>query len=385
MTGSTPSPAQWCTAPALPGKVEVARPARHFRRHLQRAKMEMQLASQPSPPAGDSAQSKSTRRRRASLVDIDDELEGIALDPLLANQPKTPWERAKQGLGALVLVCIVAGYLQYGHLLTMDALMENQKYLRTTVGDTPIRSGTIFIVLMMGVVALSLPGATLFCFVSGLAFPQPLACILAWLGFSFGSALCYILVQTVLGDYFKGKLRASPKLYKYYRKFQGYLLDESASQAVPMICVRYLLFIPHWFTNVAAPLIGVPFFLFLWTTMLSSIPGTALYTCAGAGLATVFKDHERAISAGETPEMPSTISVVLAVIWVEDPLEQLMVVFFISLFVLVPGVLYYTRGLPAAAIKEDSSLPGMSPQRFADQLPAGNSTTGGAARARKAE
>ncbi len=330
-------------------------------------------------PPGD-GEGQRTRRRRASLVAVDDELETV---PLLAEQPKTPWARAKQGFGVLVLVCIIGGYLQYGHLLTMDALMENQKYLRTTVGNTPIRSGAIFIVLMMGVVALSLPGATLFCFVSGLAFPQPLACILAWLGFSFGSALCYILVQTVLEDYFKGKLRASPKLYKYYSKFQEYLLDESASQAVPMICIRYLLFIPHWFTNVAAPLIGVPFFLFVWTTMLSSIPGTALYTCAGAGLATVFQDHERAISAGETPEMPTTMSVVLAVVWVEDPLEQLMVIFFISLFVLVPGLLYYTRGLPAVK-EEDPPLPGMSPQRFADQLPAGNSTGGGAS-GRKAE
>ena len=152
-----------------------------------------------------------------------------------------------------------------------------------------------------------------------------------------------------------------------------------------MICIRYLLFIPHWFTNVAAPLIGVPFFLFVWTTMLSSIPGTALYTCAGAGLATVFKDHERAIIAGETPEMPSTMSVVLAVVWVEDPLEQLMVVFFISLFVLVPGVLYYMRGLPVSSQASDKPLPGMSPQRFADQLPSGNGVAGGTAPGRKAE
>jgi uncharacterized membrane protein YdjX (TVP38/TMEM64 family) len=334
-----------------------------------------------------------TRRRRASLVDIgdDDELEVAALDVQLAEKPKTTWDRVKQGLGVLVLLCIVGGYLQYGHLLTMDALMENQKFLRTTVGDTPIVSSAIFIVLMMGVVALSLPGATLFCFVSGLAFPQPLACILAWLGFSFGSALCYILVQTVLGDYFKGKLRASPQLFKYYGKFQTYLLDENSSQAVPMICIRYLLFIPHWFTNVAAPLIGVPFFLFLWTTMLSSIPGTALYTCAGAGLATVFEDRERALAAGEAAEMPSTMSVLLAVVLVEDPVEQLVVVGFVSLFVIVPALLYYKRGLPAVAAEDDSKkpLPGMSPQRFADQQPgetAGSSSGfGGAAVGRKKE
>ena len=43
----------------------------------------------------------------------------------------------------------------------------------------------------------------------------------AALGFSFGSGLCYILVQTVLGDYFRGKLAASEKMSHYYGLFRG--------------------------------------------------------------------------------------------------------------------------------------------------------------------
>lgn len=304
----------------------------------------------------------SGRRRRGSMVDdmvpdLDD-----PVPPQLVVRPKDAWGRVKQGLGVLVFLVIVGGYIKYGHLLTMDGLMKNQRWLKSTTLAAPILSGAVFILLMMGVVALSLPGATLFCFVSGLAFPQPFAVILAWLGFSFGSALCYILVQTVLGDYFKTKLQASPQLFKYYGKFQVYLLDENSSQAVPMICIRYLLFIPHWFTNVAAPLIGVPFFLFLWTTMLSSIPGTALYTCAGAGLASVFEDREKALIAGKDVEMPTTSSVLIAVITGGDPL---VMVGFVSLFVLVPLCLYLVKGMPKD-VEDSKPLPGMSPRAVAE-------------------
>ena len=138
------------------------------------------------------------------------------------------------------------------------------------------------------------------------------------------------------------------------------LLDRSRSQAIPMICIRYLLFIPHWFTNVASPLIGVPFFLFLWTTMLSSIPGTALYTCAGAGLATVFEARERAAAAGEAAgEMPSTTDVLLSVVMVDDPVQQALIVGFASMFVLIPLGLWCMHTPPPPSSSEQP-LPGMA-------------------------
>ena len=154
------------------------------------------------------------RRRRSSLLSTAD-------DQAAAQEAVDPRKKLKRLLGGATVLLIVCCYLRWGHLLTIDALQENQKWLRHFSADAPLSSAAIFITLMMGIVALSLPGSTLFCFVSGLAFPQPFACVLAWLGFSFGSGLCYILVQTVLGDYFRGKLAASEKMSHYYGLFRG--------------------------------------------------------------------------------------------------------------------------------------------------------------------
>merc|ERR1712086_778605 len=105
---------------------------------------------------------------------------------------------------------------------------------------------------------------------------------------------------------------------------------------MPMLCIRYLLFVPHWFTNVSAALIGVPLFTFTWTTMVSCIPGTVLYTCAGAGLADFFTEQEQAMKRGEAVVQPTPLQVILKVVWTENPRDQAVLVGFVSLFILMP-------------------------------------------------
>eukprot|EP01047_Picozoa_sp_COSAG01_P010940 COSAG01_NODE_473_length_16542_cov_42.403651_10_plen_244_part_00 len=142
------------------------------------------------------------------------------------------------------------------------------------------------------------------------------------------------------------QLDASPKLLGYFATFKSYLQDANGSQVLPMICIRYLLFIPHWFTNVSAALIGVPFPLFQWTTLVSCIPGTVLYTCAGAGLASVFEAQEAALARGETVAPPSTLEVLLSVVRVDSWRDRLLLAGFLSLFLLVPLVVWLRMKKP---------------------------------------
>jgi hypothetical protein len=151
------------------------------------------------------------RERRSSLLGLN--LEAVELEAD-GHMPGTPVRKATPGtrssvrsvIAVGVVVGIVGAYIRYGHLLTMEALRENQRWLRSTANTRPVASATLFVVAMIGDVALSLPGSTLFCFMSGLAFPQPLASVLSWAGFGFGSGLCFVLVQTVLGDYFQSQV-----------------------------------------------------------------------------------------------------------------------------------------------------------------------------------
>ena len=288
-----------------------------------------------------------TRARRSSLVEVE------ALTPSCGQPPGTPRKVAgaragggglKTAVGVGGIVTIVLCYIKYGHLLTMEALRKNQVYLRGTADEYPVLASSVFLAAMMGDVALSLPGSTLFCFMAGLTFPQPLGAILAWLGFGLGSCLCFVLVQSVLGDYFRAKLESSPKMLEYFKVFKSYLQDASGSQIVPMLCVRYMIFIPHWFTNATAALVGVPFFLFFWTTMLACIPGCVLYVCAGTGLAKFFEQQQLAIARGEAGgESPSTVAVLLAVVDFDSRRDMAVVGGFLSLFLLLPLLLWFKQ------------------------------------------
>lgn len=162
-------------------------------------------------------------------------------------------------LGLSVVIVILTAYWRYGHLVTTESMRKNNNMLRAVAASYPVGAPLLFVAGsyfcqvslhtdllwpgMTGLVSLSLPGASGCCFLAGLLFPAPLACLLTWFGFSFGSALCYVLVQNVCGDYVQGLIRDTPKMGGYFVRFQEYLQD---SEVIPMLVVRYLLFIPHW-------------------------------------------------------------------------------------------------------------------------------------------
>lgn len=242
-------------------------------------------------------------------------------------------------LGVSVVIVILTAYWRYGHLVTTESMRKNNNMLRAVAASYPVGAPLLFVAGMTGLVSLSLPGASGCCFLAGLLFPAPLACLLTWFGFSFGSALCYVLVQNVCGDYVQGLIRDTPKMGGYFVRFREYLQE---SEVIPMLVVRYLLFIPHWFTNASAALLDVNLCTFLWTTALASLPGTLLYTFAGTTLASIFAEQERAVAAGMTAvDTPSTLQLLVLVIQSQSSRNKALIGASASLFLLVPLAAYW--------------------------------------------
>jgi len=242
--------------------------------------------------------------------------------------------KLKTVVGLGVVIVILSAYYKYGHLVTTESMRREHSWLRAVAATYPTGAPLLFVCGMTGLVSLSLPGASGCCFLAGLLFPAPLACLLTWFGFTFGSGLCYVLVLNVLGDYVRRLISDTPKMGGYFIRFRAYLKD---SEIVPMLCVRYLLFIPHWFTNASAALLGVNFMVFMWTTALASLPGTLLYTFAGVTLASIFEEQERAVAAGTTAvDTPSTLQLLLLVVQSQSDRNKALIAVCASLFLFVP-------------------------------------------------
>ena len=117
-------------------------------------------------------------------------------------------------------------------------------------------------------------------FSGGLFFEQPGAMVYAYLGYVLGAIMNYGLIRLVFADSVGKWLTGKSDMFK---KFQAGLNDaESFWETVAFLTfIRYVAFFPFWFVNASCAVLSVGFGYFAFTTAVSTIPGSAIYTFAG--------------------------------------------------------------------------------------------------------
>lgn len=183
----------------------------------------------------------------------------------------------KQVSGVVIVLLPVLLYLRFAHLISFQALNEHRQLLNHWAEAHTPAAGLSFVAVMVFVIALTVPGATLLSFAGGIMFPQPQAALFAYIGYVLGACGSFLVVKTILNEF------AS----KWLRKVHGYsrlesLLSENAF--VYLVFARFTLLFPFWFVNGTAAVVGIPFKTFISATALSSIPGAVIYTTAGGAL-----------------------------------------------------------------------------------------------------
>ena len=111
-------------------------------------------------------------------------------------------------------------------------------------------------------------------------FPQPWACLYAYVGYVVGASLSYCFVRFVVGDSVRKQMSESSHMF---RKFEEGMQDaENFWQTIAfLIFIRYVAFFPFWFVNSACALLSVGYPYFLITTAIAVAPGSVLYTMSG--------------------------------------------------------------------------------------------------------
>lgn len=189
--------------------------------------------------------------------------------------------RLKRWLPLLILAGLIAAVFAFGldRYLSLEVLRDNRAALRAIVADHPLATAAGFVLLYAGVVALSLPGATVMSLAGGFLFGTWLGTALNVLGASAGSAVLFLVARSAIGNALRK--RAGPFLT---RMEAGFRRD----------AFNYLLFLrlvpafPFWAVNLAPALLGMRLVPFVAATMIGIIPGTIVYTAFGAGLGQIF-------------------------------------------------------------------------------------------------
>jgi len=202
-------------------------------------------------------------------------------------------------LAAIVLGLILVFAFDFDQFATFQHLKDHHQRLTEFVAAHYVQAVSIFLVLYVLFVALSLPGAIWLTVGGGFLFGAFVGTILAVIAATIGASLLFLATKTSLGDYLR--THAGPWLAKVERGFAD-------NQWSYLLMMRLFPAIPFFIANLIPAFLGVPLPVFIVTTFIGIIPATAIFTTIGAGLGSVLETGvDLSLSSLLTPQVKGAL------------------------------------------------------------------------------
>ncbi|MFM2148485.1 MAG: hypothetical protein RLZZ187_791 [Pseudomonadota bacterium] len=186
------------------------------------------------------------------------------------------------GLGLLALVAglRLAGA---GDQLSVEMLAQHRAALDALVARNLPLAALTYLGIYVAVVGLSLPGAVVLTLAGGFLFGALAGTVLAVTGATVGATLVFLLARRLFGADALDRLgpRAQALGTAIRRNAASYLL-----------VLRLVPLFPFVLVNLVPALVGVRLGVQVATTALGILPGTAVFSLAGAGLGEVLARGE---------------------------------------------------------------------------------------------
>lgn len=179
-----------------------------------------------------------------------------------------------------------------GDLLSLDTLAAHRAALTALVAEHALLAAGGYVALYAVAVALSVPGAVFLTLAGGFLFGAAWGTALAVLGATLGATAVFLLARSVFGADALARLgpRAESLAAAIRRNAASYLL-----------VLRLVPLFPFFLVNLVPAFVGVRLAVYVATTFLGIIPGTAVFSLAGAGLGGI-------LDAGGTLDVRSILS-----------------------------------------------------------------------------
>lgn len=183
----------------------------------------------------------------------------------------------------IIILTIIAYAFGLGDYFTFDMLKANRMKLLAFTENYPILAPLIFITIYTTAIALSLPGGALLSLFGGFLFPLPLSTLYVITGATIGASAIFLAAKTALQEFLRKK--AAPFLQKMESGF-------NKNPVSYLLFLRFIPLFPFWLVNLAPAFFNVRFRTYLWTTIVGILPGSYVFTQAGAGLGAIFDSGE---------------------------------------------------------------------------------------------
>jgi len=191
---------------------------------------------------------------------------------------------------AILIVAAVAGAILLRDLVSFEALAAHRATLLALRDAHYGATLALFLVAYVGIVAFSVPGATVATLTGGFLFGVFPGVVWNVAAATAGACLIFLAVRAGWGERLAARLDAADG--RIGRIKAG--IDDN--QWSMLFLLRLLPIVPFFAANVIPALLGVTLLRFVVTTFLGIMPGTAVLTAVGAGLGEVF-------DAGDMPDL----------------------------------------------------------------------------------
>ena len=193
---------------------------------------------------------------------------------------------------ALVALLLALRFSGLGEWLSFETLARHRITLSGWVSGHPLLSAGAFVAIYTVVAALALPGAVWLTLGGGFLFGAALGTALTVAGATMGATLLFLFAQRVFG---------ADALQKLGPKAEGLARGIQANAWSYLLVLRLVPLFPFFLVNLVPAFCGVRPAVFIVTTCLGIVPGTAVFALSGAGLG-------RVLDAGGMPSLSGILT-----------------------------------------------------------------------------
>jgi uncharacterized membrane protein YdjX (TVP38/TMEM64 family) len=216
----------------------------------------------------------------------------------------------------IALVAVIGGLHLFGagEFLSLDTLRLYRKTLTGLVGQHPVASAAIYLMVYILATALSVPGAIVLTLAGGFLFGTLYGAAFAVVGATIGAIALFLIARFLMKgrslDAFGPKAASLGEGIR--RNAWSYLL---ALRLVPLF--------PFFLVNIVPAFVGVKLPVFALTTLFGIVPGTLVYSAAGAGLGNIFDTGEDfTVGSVLTPNIIAALSGLAVLALVAIPIRN---------------------------------------------------------------
>lgn len=193
---------------------------------------------------------------------------------------------------AAVGVVVLLRFTGLGEFLSLETLARHRAALTGFVAQNALLAGLIYVLAYAAAVALSVPGAVILTLAGGFLFGALWGTALTVVGATLGATGVFLFAGLLFGE------RALDRFGAPAQRLAEAIRRNAASY---LLVLRLVPLFPFFLVNLVPAFVGVRLPVYVVTTFLGIIPGTAVFSLTGAGLGGI-------LDAGGTLDLRSVLS-----------------------------------------------------------------------------